>query len=201
MAAPTLGPNFGRVGISFMRMALHPSENATYNEKGNKELDIVVRTLIRMYRTLFGVRTNPLGVANPHRAIDIPDVVKFVLTVSSFGHFMVLVPMGEPLAEKMARDTIYPTEAIHAFLAFRDKTDIDPNGETLETHLTGPNAHNWPYLVAYDHDGSGKKHMIFTTTNVRSLVSFLDTLLGAGRAFEYATANYRPPAHERFRRI
>jgi hypothetical protein len=184
-----------------MRSALLPAENATYNEKGNKELDIVVRTLIRMFRTTFGVRTNPPGVANPHRAIDIPDEVKFVLTVSSFGHFMVLVPMGEPLAEKMARDSIYPDDAIHAFLAFRDKPDIDPNGETCEAFLTSPHPHGWPYLVAYDHDGSGKKHMIFTTTNFRSLVSFIDTLLGARYAFENATALTRPPAHERFRRI
>jgi hypothetical protein len=198
MAAPTLPPNFGRAGIRFWRSTLHPAENATYNEKGNKELDIVVRTLIRMYRTLFGVSTNPPGVANPHRAIDIPDVVKFVLTVTTFGHYMVLIPMAEPLAEKMARDS---EGAIHAFLAFRDNPDIDPNGETYETFLTSPQAPDYPFLVAYDHDGSGKKHMIFTTTSPRILVSFLDTLLGAGRAFENETALTRPPAHERFRRI
>ncbi len=57
-------------------------------------------------------------------------MLKFALTVTSSGCFTALIPMGEPLAETMARDDD-PAGIINSFLASRDSDDpdINPNGE------------------------------------------------------------------------
>jgi hypothetical protein len=199
MAAP--GPTYSPVGTYLLRPPLLPVDNPERNETDNKDLDIVVRTLIRKYPTLFGVSTCPPGVANEQRAIDIPGVIKCTLTVSTAGFFTALVPMGEPLAEKIAREDLAGN--IGAFLAFRDDDNTHhPDGAVRQTVITSPHAPLWPYRVTFQYlSSTRKKYLMFTTSSVRSFVHFLDTLLGASLALVIAHQNYRPPCHERFRRI
>jgi hypothetical protein len=80
MAAPQDNPI---VGAYFIRLKLLPADNMERNQPGNRALDLVVHTLIQMYRNMSGVYTKPPGIANHHRALLIPGVLKFTLTVNS----------------------------------------------------------------------------------------------------------------------
>jgi hypothetical protein len=186
-------PQPALVGEHFYIDTLRPSSNMARNDVGNRVLDIVVRCIIRVFPGTTGVYTNPPDVANEHRAILIPSVVKFILTVNSFGSYVALIPMDSTVAERMAQDSLC-VHSYQEFLAFRD----DPFGDypvysRHETIITSPATPAWPYRVFFHHGLAGKKHMIFTTFRSHHLVHFLDNLLAAGMALVVTHNTYDPP--------
>jgi hypothetical protein len=186
-APPTL------VGEHFYPDTLRPASNTARNDLGNRLLDIVVHCIIRVFTSATGVYTTPPDVANEHRAILIPSVVKFTLTVNTSGSFVALIPMDSDPAEHLAQDSLC-THSYPEFLAFRDgPAHAYPPFSRHESIIISPPTPDWPYRVYFHHDESGKKHMIFTTRRASHLVHFLDNLLSAGMALVVQHQIYTPP--------
>jgi hypothetical protein len=183
------------VGDYFFGDNLHPLFNRRRHQAGNRALDVVVRTLSSMYPGMSSVYTKPPRVANEHRALDIRGVVKITLTINTRGKFMALIPMDEPLAEKMARDSLHPHTHFQ-YLFFRDDPFPPPRGSVHDTILISPHAPASPYCVNFHYKRPrSKKHMIFVSPSPLDLVHFLDSLLEAKLGLVLAHAiNYVPPA-------